>query len=298
MNNRNTPCLLLFMFLLNCNYVSAFSGFQFNPYIDSTAPKKGVAYVKSLEGDKKKSKKKKQAKELSPEQKEMKATKAWIKENSKKDTVSIKKEKKNTKKKKKESNESTMSLSQEEEIRCLSKTNYQASSAKIHPNSQQNCAYSFDVTDEFTGLRKVGLYPRRFFSYTPKEYRKFLEEEDFIQCDGFLSRSSKGNMALNINFYVASTQARSTLGNIRERSALILYTMDDKEFVLLSYQGAKATIDGSNTVYQCSYAINKLDLKKLKQLEIDRIKLSFEEGFQTYDIYYLDFLKDQFNCFD
>jgi hypothetical protein len=74
--------------------------------------------------------------------------------------------------------------------------------------------------------------------------------------------------------------------------------MDDKEFVLLSYQGAKATIDGSNTVYQCSYAINKLDLKKLKQLEIDRIKLSFEEGFQTYDIYYLDFLKDQFNCFD
>jgi uncharacterized membrane protein YhiD involved in acid resistance len=89
------------MFLLNCNYVSAFSGFQFNPYIDSTAPKKGVAYVKSLEGDKKKSKKKKQAKELSPEQKEMKATKAWIKENSKKDTVSIKKEKKNTKKKEK-----------------------------------------------------------------------------------------------------------------------------------------------------------------------------------------------------
>jgi hypothetical protein len=39
--------------------------------------------------------------------------------------------------------------------------------------------------------------------------------------------------------------------------------MDDKEFVLLSYQGAKATIDGSNTVYQCSYAINKLE-KKIK----------------------------------
>lgn len=275
----------------------AFAGYQFSPQQDSSSSSKGVVYVQSLSADKKKPKKKK-VKELTEEEKELKATKDWIKEKTRSEKALAKQAKKEEAIQKKQTDTSIANLSQEEEIRLLAKTNFQAGPTKTHPKNHQNCAYSFDVTDEFTGLRKTGLYPRPFFSYTPKEYRKFLEEDDFIRCEGFLSRSSKGNMALNINFYVASTQAVSKFGNIRKRSPLILYTMNDKEFVLMSYQGAKASIDGNTTVYQCSYAINKLDLKKLKQIEIDRVKLSFEEGFQTFNVYYLDFLKDQFDCFN
>ena len=275
----------------------AFAGYQFSPQQDSSSSSKGVVYVQSLSADKKKPKKKK-VKVLTEEEKELKATKDWIKEKTRSEKALAKQAKKEKAVQKKQTDTSTGNLSQEEEIRLLAKTNFQAGPTKAQPKNHQNCAYSFDVTDEFTGLRKTGLYPRTFFSYTPKEYRKFLEEDDFIRCEGFLSRSSKGNMALNINFYVASTQAVSKFGNIRKRSPLILYTMNDKEFVLMSYQGAKASIDGNTTVYQCSYAINKLDLKKLKQIEIDRVKLSFEEGFQTFNVYYLDFLKDQFDCFN
>ena len=288
---------LLCLFLCFHPTAFAFAGYQFSPQQDSSYRSKGVVYVESLSAKKKKPKKKK-VKELTEEEKELKATKDWIKEKTRSEKALAKQAKKEKAIQNKQTDTNIGNLSQEEEIRLLAKTNFQAGPEKAHPRNHQNCAYSFDVTDEFTGLRKIGLYPRPFFSYTPKEYRKFLEEDDFIRCEGFLSRSSKGDMALNINFYVASTQAVSKFGNIRKRSPLILYTMNDKEFVLMSYQGAKASIDGNTTVYQCSYAINKLDLKKLKQIEIDRVKLSFEEGFQTFNVYYLDFLKDQFDCFD
>lgn len=298
------PFYSLFLLLIVVKADAYYGGYQFNPQIDSTQSTKGVAYVSELQVEKKlakKQKKKKEKKVKTAEELELLATKKWIKEKSNAQKEAAKKERlaeKEQNKQQKAYLDTTATLTHAEEIRALSKTNYKVGSAKKHPSLQKNCQYAFDVTDELTGLRKMGLYPRHFFSYTPEEYRKFLAAGEFIRCEGFLSKSSKGNMALNINYYVASRQAISKFGNIRKRSPLILYTIDNKEFVLMTYEGAKAVVEGNNTYYQCSYAINKLDLKKLKKVEIDRIKISFEEGFQTYDIYYLDFLRDQFSCFD
>lgn len=189
-------------------------------------------------------------------------------------------------------------LSTEEEIKLLSRTKTIDAENKIHPESAENCYFAFDVIDEFTGVQKRGLSTRSFFAYTPDEYRKFIKEDDFIRCEGFLSQSSEGGMALNINLYVASREAKQKFGAIKANSAMILRTMEGKEYFLMTYPGAEPQVTDNVTYYQCSFAINKSDLKNLQKAEIDQVKISFQKGFQSYDVFYLDFLMDQFPCFE
>lgn len=189
-------------------------------------------------------------------------------------------------------------LSPEEEIKLLARTKVIDAENKIHPESAQNCRFAFDVIDEFTGVQKKGLEPRLFFAYTPDEYRKFIKENDFIRCEGFLSQSSEGGMALNINLYIASREAKQKFGAIKANSAMVLRTMEGKEYYLMTYPGAKPQVVDNTTFYQCSFAINKSDLKNLQNAEIDQVKISFQKGFQSYDVFYLDFLIDQFPCFE
>ncbi|MBL4650932.1 MAG: hypothetical protein JKY03_14465 [Aureispira sp.] len=270
---------------------------------DSTPPtaRKGVVKIKSLENPKKKKKtpKVKPVKKVKKKQvviKESKSTTKVKKETSPKPkAIAIVDTNKTPPPTKKQQGEK---LSTEEEIKLLSRTKTIHAENKIHPESAENCRFAFDVIDEFTGIQKKGLDARLFFAYTPDEYRKFIKENDFIRCEGFLSQSSEGGMALNINLYNASREAKQKFGAIKANSTMILRTMEGKEYYLMTYPGAAPQVIDNTTYYQCSFAINKSDLKNLQKAEIDQIKISFQKGFQSYDVFYLDFLIDQFPCFE
>lgn len=105
-------------------------------------------------------------------------------------------------------------------------------------------------------------------------------------------------MALNLDIYVASPVAQQKLGRIPPNASLLLRAIDGQEYYLVTYQGAQPQLVDQTTQYQCSFAINKRDLKALRKAEVDQIRLQFAQGTQTYEVYYLDFLRDQFPCFD
>ncbi len=192
------------------------------------------------------------------------------------------------------------SLSLTEEIKIMAKVPEVTPQPpnRVHPSEVQQCKMAFDKVDEFTGRQKKGLYPRTFFTFTPESYRKFLKEEEFILCEGYLTQSTGALMTLNIKLTIASKEAKKKFGSILPNSELIIRTMDNKEYTLQTYAGAKPTLVADKIVYECSYSIAAKDLKKLKEAEVDTTKIIFEQGSFTYDIYYLDFLKDQFPCFE
>lgn len=190
------------------------------------------------------------------------------------------------------------SLSPTEELLLLSKVPHIEAPRLTHPSELANCGFGFDHVDEFTGVRKRGLKPRLLFAYTPEQYRQFIPEGDFIRGEGFLSQSSSGSMALNLDVYIASPVAQQKFGAIPPNASLLLRTIDGKEYYLVTYQGAEPRIVDQTTQYQCSFAISKRDLKALRTAEIDQVRLRFAQGAQTYEVYYLDFLRDQFPCFD
>lgn len=199
--------------------------------------------------------------------------------------------------KKKKVSVNSPSLSAEEELRLLAQAPPTTLEQRTPVLSQEQCAFAFDHVDEFTGTRKKGLAPRLFFAYTPEQYRKFLKTSDFIHCEGYLSQSSEGGMALNLSLSIASPAAREKFGDLPPSSNLTLKTMQGKEFFLKTYKGAKAVVKGDVTVYEASFVISKADARQLATAEVDQVRLRFTEGFQIYEVYYLDFLREQFPCF-
>lgn len=187
------------------------------------------------------------------------------------------------------------SLSAEEELQLLAQAPPTTLEQRTPVLSQEQCA--FDHVDEFTGTKKRGLAPRLFFAYTPEQYRKFLKTSDFIHCEGYLSQSSEGGMALHLSLSIATPAAREKFGDLPPNSNLTLKTMQGKEFFLKTYKGAKAVVKGETTVYEASFVITKADARQLATAEVDQVRLRFTEGFQIYEVYYLDFLREQFPCF-
>jgi hypothetical protein len=282
---------------------------------DSTPPKNNVVKIKELTAPTKRKKKPKKNKkeEIAPSKnksekiaditktKAYKANQRKKVQRAKKNKIVATSNKKDNKiavstKKKKVKVSNTKKLNAEEELNILAKTDNIEDIDKQHPNN--NCTFAFDVTDEFTGSQKKGLFARTFFSYTPAKYQKFFKDEDFIRCEGFLSQSTGGLMALNINLYVASEEAKYKFGAIKANSTMVVHSMDGKQYFFMTYKGAAPKVIENITVYQCSFAIDKRDFKNLKKTEVDKIRIVFEKGIQSYDVFYLDFLIDQFSCFE
>jgi hypothetical protein len=158
-----------------------------------------------------------------------------------------------------------------------------------------DCSMDFDMIDEFSGKRKRGLKARWFFSFTPESYQKFFPEDDYLRCEGYLVER-EGELSLHLRIIIQDKTAKKTFGALEPQSKIFLYPMRGNPIALSTFQGAKVLEEPHQTIYECSYPIKKSRLKELKKIEIDRIRINWSKGFQTYEVYYLDFLLDQFAC--
>lgn len=264
-----------------------------------TVPPSGQVTITPIDGSKKSKKPKKSAapkKQKTPKEKTPKKATSTTKAKQNNNTKAPEKAK--TKRPKK-SKVDTSKLTIVEQIELLGKKPTTPPQPDlVHPATIQQCAMAFDVVDEFTGRQKKGVAPRTFFTFTPPSYRKFLKDKEFIVCKGYLTQSTGELMALTLQLTIASKEAGAKFGAILPNSNLVISTMDGKNYLLRTYGGAKPVLEGDAVIYECSYSIEKEDLKKLRAAEIDQTQLMFEKGNFTYDVYYLDFLKDQFPCFD
>lgn len=160
-----------------------------------------------------------------------------------------------------------------------------------------NCEMDYDLIDEFSGKRKRGLQERWFFSFTPEAYQKFFPQEDYFRCEGYLVEREK-ELSLHLVISIQEKSAKKTFGELPPQSKIFLYPMRGNPIALQTFQGAEILEEPHQTIYKCSYPIKKSSLKALKKMEIDRIRINWSEGFQTYEVYYLDFLLDQFSCLE
>lgn len=259
---------------------------------DSTSK---VATIKELSSTKKKTKKAKKEKVV-----KLKITKV-----SKTKVAKVKKLKPPKTKTKKVAKlkppKNTPSLDNNEEllIESMPESTEMISSEKLrHPSEIDNCNFAFNVVDEFTGKRKRGLAERQFFTYTPGSYKKFLKKQDFLTCTGYLTESSDGLMALHLKFKILSKMAKAKFGNLSPNSTMYILPMRGKAIALKTFKGAEAQAFDDYTLYECTFAISKGDLATLKKTEVDQVQITWSGGFQVYDVYYLDFLLDQFPCFE
>ena len=162
-----------------------------------------------------------------------------------------------------------------------------------------SCDLLINEIDEFTGQEKKITKERQFFAFTPEAARKYMRADDYLKCDGHLSRIGSYK-TLHLTFTIDSQYGQSEYGEIGDNSSLIIKLIDGSTVELTCDKGDMGRVDKikSQTIYSVFYIMDPSFERQLQKGEVSRVRVVWSVGFEDYEVYDLDFFKEQFKCID
>lgn len=154
------------------------------------------------------------------------------------------------------------------------------------------------VEDSASDNYRVDVEKELLFTYTSEQLRPFLKAKDYLSCDAYLTYISGGYYFLNLSFAIASPNAELEFGGIQQGASLDIELINDKTVRLIAREPSKGeyNTDSQLYVYKVQYPLSSNDVKRLKTAEIDELRIVWKQGYENYEIYYLDFFRNQFDC--
>ncbi len=165
----------------------------------------------------------------------------------------------------------------------------------VYPGT--DCQPAFDEMDPISKHRRTLLKKRYFFGHTDESIKKSLKGKDFLVCYGAVGYMGKVGV-LDLTFIIESQEAQRSFGYINAGATIEIELLNG-ETVSLSAEkpdNGKVNVTKGITTYNTFYFMKKDVLKKVKRSEVSRVKMVWASGFETYEVYELDFFLDQFNC--
>ncbi|MFT6336614.1 MAG: hypothetical protein ACJATI_003373 [Halioglobus sp.] len=192
----------------------------------------------------------------------------------------------------------------EEEIQILNDkkivTNYPKSfivEKKKFPRDKYECKITFDGYDEIMRSNKKEVKSDFFFGHSQKKMKPYFKSDDFIKCDAHVSKIGKKHY-ITLNIRVKSKNAKKTYGMIRANETIRFEMVDGSKVYCTSMIQDGGTIEPytGNTLYTGIFEIEKDDLGTLKNNFLDNIGIIWSSGYEQYNIFNVDFLKNQLQC--
>jgi hypothetical protein len=162
------------------------------------------------------------------------------------------------------------------------------------------CRLAYEGTDEYTGLQRMDVQKRLLFTHTDERLRLYLKDKDYLRCEGFLTSLAGGYRYLSLEFTFAYPNAREAYGFIEKGSYLVIKLMNGQAVYLQSGKMDQGSYDTEKELltYRVHYPINQSVINTLRKGEVDNIRMYWSSGFEEYEVYYLNFFKDQIDCLE
>jgi len=160
------------------------------------------------------------------------------------------------------------------------------------------CKFIYEGKDELTGQTRRDVEPQIFFTYTREELRRFLKNREYLTCYGNLTGITGGYRFLNLEFQIAAPNARVAFGSLPQNSLLEISLLNGETVRLLNKKADNGYYDNARQVYvyRGQYPISARQEKLLEEGEVDRVRVVWSEGFDDYEVYEVDFFRQQFAC--
>lgn len=154
------------------------------------------------------------------------------------------------------------------------------------------------VEDEQSDNYRVDVKKELFFTHTSEQLRPFFKDRDYLRCEGYLTYISGGYYFFNLNFTVATPNANEEFGGIQQGAALYIELMNGNSIRLVARDASFGQYDEEQQVYKYSaqYPLSAAHVKRLGMGEVDKVRVIWTQGYENYEVYYLDFFINQFNC--
>lgn len=166
------------------------------------------------------------------------------------------------------------------------------------PTPTYECSYTFHGIDAFTNRQKRELSEESFFTYTDERLKPYLQDRDYVTCNGYLTSISGGYRYLTLKFKISSRRAKQEYGYIRKDALLNIKLLSGETISLFAQtdsQGIQNPKDGS-TEYKVRYPIDYQKEKLLLKSGIDQVRVIWSSGYEDYDVFNIDFFINQLNC--
>jgi hypothetical protein len=170
--------------------------------------------------------------------------------------------------------------------------------SKVYVTPTANCEIAFDGIDDFSKKSRKETKKALLFSETDDMFKNYVNDGDYITCDANMSLQSGSLFYLNFYFTIASDNTSNTFGVLEKGSPISVRLLNGDIIILLTSRTDRGIVDTGHktTTYTAQCALGTDDQKKLKNGEIDFIRVSWGTGFEDYQIYDLDFVSRQMKC--
>lgn len=159
------------------------------------------------------------------------------------------------------------------------------------------CEIVFDGYDEEIGSNRKEVKTQPFFSYSQEKMKPYFKADDYLHCDASISKVGK-KYYLTLKIRIRSKDANKTYGALRANENIKIHMIDGRSVYGEAINSDKGQIESytGHTLYTGIFQLDKGDINDLKNNYLDHIGIIWSSGYEQYDIYNVDFLKNQIQC--
>ncbi len=165
--------------------------------------------------------------------------------------------------------------------------------------STMDCHLAFDGMDNFTGKKKQETTPIILFAHTDDFMRPAMKGKDFVTCEATATRVEGSRIIyINLTMTIQTKEAQRTFGFL-DRGALIIFRfINGKKIALATNKTDIGVVDANigTTTFRAQLAV--AEAVELTQSELDVIRVSWSVGYEDYEIFDMDVLRNLFRCLD
>ncbi len=160
------------------------------------------------------------------------------------------------------------------------------------------CALAPEIRDEFSGEVRRETLPKELFRYTNQALRKVYGPEKPHTIAEVSLISNGANAALHLTLRINDPGVRRTQGSLQKGGTATLKFMDGYSIILNNSRADEGVTepDGQVVVFQGNFPIDRATIKKMRTVELDRLRLAWTNGYEDYDVQQVDLLMWQSKC--
>lgn len=155
-------------------------------------------------------------------------------------------------------------------------------------------------TESYDPVKKIlhaELEKKFLFNYTPEKLRNYFKSKDYMVCMSSVSKTGK-SVSLHLDLTFTSKDAAKSYGYVPDESMVTIQLVTGKLIRFKTRGDSRPTIEQytGNIVYSLVVPMDNDAASSLEKVPLDRMGIMWSSGYESYDIYEVDFLMKQLNC--
>lgn len=167
----------------------------------------------------------------------------------------------------------------------------------LHPLDKP-CSIEFSGIDEFTGKTRKDHIAQPLFFYTPPSMVKNFPDKEYMTCDASLSSVSGGSVFLNLYINIANKEAAKLFGGLEKGTVINIKFIDGDNFAIINNRNDPGIYDPVKQAVafraQCNLGAGVQE--KISKKSLDKIRITWQTGYEDYEVFDVDLLLRQYKC--